>query len=53
MWRWHRQVLYYSRIPNYPENPPVNLPLELSKQCLEGFELAKRELLQQFHVLSL
>jgi hypothetical protein len=25
----------------------------LSKQCLEGFELTKRELLQQFHLLSL
>jgi hypothetical protein len=32
---------------------PVNFALELSKQCLEGFELTKRELLQQFHSLSL
>lgn len=49
--RFHRQILRRPRVPDDPKNPTVNLPLELSKQCFESFELPLREPLQEFHLL--
>src|SRR5713226_4055021 len=47
---FHRQVFRYPPVPDNTNDPAVHLALELPEQCLEGFEVACREPLQQLHL---
>src|SRR5260370_11982446 len=47
--RFHSQILSDTRVSYDSHNPAIHLGLELPKQCLESFDIAFREALQQFH----
>src|SRR5260370_6168408 len=46
----HGEILSNSAVANDANNPGVNFLLVLSKQRLEGFQVARRETLQQLHL---
>src|SRR6266566_996413 len=47
---FHGQILSNSAVANDADSPGVNFLLVLSKQRLEGFQVARRETLQQLHL---
>src|SRR6266705_5689773 len=47
---FHSQILSNSAVANDADSPRVNFLLVLSKQRLEGFQVARRETLQQLHL---
>src|SRR5258708_15350881 len=47
---FHGEILSNSAVSNYTDSPGVNFLLVLSKQRLEGFQIARRETLQQLHL---
>ena len=45
----HGEVLRYGRVTNDPQDPAMDVALELPEECLESLELAAGEPLQQLH----
>lgn len=47
--RLHGQIFGRAVVPDDSDDPAVDLALVLAKESLKGFEIARRESLQQLH----